>query len=110
MLRVTEQLPPACRDKRAAKATENFLKWQADVVSFHEAGRKEELPGLIWKKELKPKLQSDISRLTFSHDGKLLLAQDDFAVTIIEREPLRMLFQIPVENAREAAFTHDGKF
>ena len=110
MLRATEQLPPGCRDGRAAKATENFLKWQADVVSFRVAGRKEELPGLIWKKELRPKLRSDISHFTFSQDGRLLLAQDDFAITIIEREPLRVLFQIPVEYAHEAAFTQDGKF
>jgi len=110
MLRATEQLPPVCREGRAAKTTENFLKWQADVVSFREAGRKEELPGLIWKKELKPKLRSDISHFAFSQDGKLLLAQDDFAITIIERNPLRALFQILVENAHEAAFTQDGKF
>jgi hypothetical protein len=110
MLRATEQLPQACRDGRAARATESFLKWQADVVSFREAGRKEELPGLIWKKELNPKLRSDISHLTFSQDGKLLLAQDDFAITIIERDPLRVLFQIPVEYAHEASFTQDGKF
>ncbi|HEX5734476.1 MAG TPA: M48 family metalloprotease [Blastocatellia bacterium] len=110
VLRATEQLPPSCRDGRTAKATESFLKWQADIVSFREAFRKEELPGLIWKKELKPKLRSDISHLTFSQDGKLLLAQDDFAITIIERDPLRVLFQIPVEYAHEAAFTQDGKF
>jgi hypothetical protein len=110
MLRATEQLPPTCRDGRAAKATESFLKWQADVVSFREAGRKEELPGLIWKKELKPKLRSDISHFAFSQGGKLLLAQDDFAITVIEREPLRTLFQIPAENANEAAFTADGQF
>jgi WD40 repeat protein len=110
MLRATEQLPPACRDKRAAKATESFLKWQADVVFFHEARRKEELPGLIWKKELKPKLRSDISHFAFSQDGKFLLAQDDFAITVIERGPLRALFQIPVEKANEASFTQDGNF
>jgi predicted Zn-dependent protease len=67
MLRATEQLPPACRDGRAAKATESFLKWQADVVSFREAGRKEELPGLIWKKDLNPKLRSDFSHCHFRH-------------------------------------------
>jgi WD40 repeat protein len=110
MIRVMEQLSPACRDGRAAKAVDNFLKWQADVVSFREASRKEELPGLIWKKELAPKLRSDVSHFAFSQDGKLLLAQDDFAVTVIEREPLRVLFQIPVEDANEAAFTPDGKF
>jgi WD40 repeat protein len=110
MLRATEQMPPACRDGRAAKATENFVKWQAEVVAFRYAGRKEELPGLIWKKELNPKLRSDITHFAFSQDGKLLLAQDDFSITVIEREPLRELFQILVENAQDAAFSQDGKY
>jgi WD40 repeat protein len=110
MIRAAEQMPPACRDGRAAAVTESFLKWQAEVVSFREAGRKEDLPGLIWKKELAPKLRSDVSHFAFSQDGTLLLAQDDYAVTVIEREPLQVLFQIPVENGNEAAFTPDGKF
>lgn len=109
MIHLTEQLPPACRDRRAAKSTEDFLRWQADVVSLREAGRKEELPGLIRKKELTPKLRSDVSHIAFSEDGRLLLVQDDFAVTVVEREPLRVLFQIPAENANEATFTPEGE-
>lgn len=110
MVRATESLPPACRSGREAQASANFLKWQADVVSFRASNRKEQLPGLMWKKELAPKLRSDVSHLAFSQDGKYLLAQDDFAVTIIERQPLQVLFQIPAENAEEAGFTPDGKF
>src|SRR5215213_1645051 len=109
MIKATEKMEPGCREGRAAAATDAFLKWQAEVVSFREAGRKEELPGLIWKKELAPKLRSDISHLSFSPDGRLLLAQDDFAITVVERDPLRVLFQIPVERANEASFTPDGK-
>jgi WD40 repeat protein len=109
MIHATQQMSSACRDARSAKATDNFLKWQADVVSFREASRKEELPGLLWKKELAPKLRSDVSHFSFSPDGKYLLAQDDFSVTVIERDPLQVLFQIPVEDADEAAFTPDGK-
>lgn len=109
LISATEKMGPACRDGRVAQTTDVFLKWQADVVSYRDAGRKEELPGLIWKKELAPKLRSDISHLSFSPDGRLLLAQDDYAVTVIEREPLRVLFQIPVEGANEASFTPDGK-
>ena len=109
MTRATEQMPAACRDRRAA-ATEAFLKWQADVVSYREVGRKEELPGLVWKKELAPKLRSDVTHFAFSQDGRLLLAQDDFSVTVIERDPARVLFQIPVEDADEASFTPDGQF
>jgi len=109
MIRLTEQLPAGCRDRRPAKS-DDFFRWQADVVSYREAGRKEELPGLIWKKDLAPKLRSDVSHIAFSPDGKLLLAQDDFAITVIDRERLRVLFQIPAENANEAMFTPDGKF
>lgn len=108
MTRATERMPAACRDRRA-EATEAFLKWQADVVSYRELGRKEELPGLVWKKELQPKLRSDVTHFAFSQDGRLLLAQDDFSVTVIEREPARVLFQIPVEDADEASFTPDGR-
>ncbi|MCA1616453.1 MAG: M48 family metalloprotease [Acidobacteria bacterium] len=110
MIRATEKLPAACREGRAARATEDFLKWQADVVSFRPSGRKEDLPGLLWKRDLAPKLRSDIAHFAFSPDGKFLLAQDDFAVTVLERAPLRVLFQIPVEDANEAAFTPDGQF
>jgi len=110
MINATRQLAPACREGRAARASEDFLAWQAGVVSFREAGRREELPGLLWKKELAPKLRSDVSHFAFSPDGKYLLAQDDFAVTVIGRDPLEVHFQIPAEGAREAAFTPDGKF
>ena len=105
----TAKLPAACRDGRVAKATDDFLKWQADVVMFREDNRKEELPGLLWKKDLSPKLRSDVSHLSFSDDGKLLLAQDDFSISIIDREKLQLLFQIPVERANDAMFTPDGK-
>lgn len=110
MIRATEQLAPACREGRSAKATEDFLKWQADLVSFREAGRKEELPGLLWKKDLAPKLRSDVSHFAFSPDGNFLLAQDDFAITVIAREPLKVLFQIPIREADEASFTPDSRF
>ena len=110
MIDTAEKMPASCRERAAARPTEEFLRWQADVVSFREAARKEELPGLLWKKELQPKLRSDVSHFAFSADGRLLLAQDDFSVTVINRDPLRVLFQIPAEDADDAAFTPDGKF
>jgi len=110
MIKLSEQLPPACREAHKARPSEEFLKWQADVVSFHEVTNKEDLRALLWKKELRPKLRSDISHFAFSPDGTYLLAQDDFAITILQREPLRVAFQIPALNAHEASFTPDGKF
>ena len=91
MIKATEQLPAACRENRA-NASQQYLSWQADVVSFRQGQVAEELPGLLWKKELKPQLKSDISHFSVSHDGTNFLAQDDFAVTVVQREPLKVAF------------------
>jgi predicted Zn-dependent protease len=110
MVKATELLPAPCRENRTANASEQYLKWQADVVSFRESQITEELPGLLWKKELAPQLKSDISHFAVSQDGAYFLAQDDFAITVVQREPLKVAFQIPTTDARPASFTPDGKF
>lgn len=110
MVKAVEQLPAACRDKRSVNASEQYLNWQADVVSFRQSQIAEELPGMLWKKELSPQLKSDISHFAISNDGTYFLAQDDFAITVIKRDPLEILFQIPTTDARPASFTPDGLF
>jgi len=50
------------------------------------------------------------SHFAVSQDGAYFLAQDDFAITVIRREPLKVAFQIPTVNARPASFTPDGQF
>ncbi len=108
MIKLTNQLPESCRERNSA-LTESFQKWQADVVSFRATNRKEELPALLSKKELSPKIRSDVWNFAFSPDGKVLLAQDNFSITVIQRENLQFLFQIPAEDADVAAFTDDNK-
>ena len=110
MIKATEMLPPACRENRNANASERYLNWQAEVVSFRRAQVAEELPGLIWKRELAPQLKSDIWHVAIAGDGKYFLAQDDFAITLIQRDPLKVAFQIPTTDARPASFSPDGKF
>lgn len=110
MIKATEILPPACRENRSANASERYLNWQAEVVSFREGQVNEELPGLLWKRELSPRLKSDIWHVAIAGDGKYFLAQDDFAITVIQRDPLKVAFQIPTTDARPASFTADGKF
>lgn len=110
MIKISAQLPATCRQSRVASATQDFLKWQAEVVAYHGRSKNEDLPGLLWKKDLSPKLRSDISHFAFSSDGKYSLAQDDFAITVIQRDPLQALFQIPVTDADRAWFTPDGRF
>ena len=110
MIKATEMLPPACRENRSANASERYLSWQAEVVSFRQAQVAEELPGLMWKRELSPQLKSDIWHVAIANDGKYFLAQDDFAITLVQRDPLKVAFQIPTTDARPASFTPDGKF
>lgn len=109
MIKVSQEMPEKCRERHATNASQEFLTWQADVVSYHDKNQKEELPGLLWKRELSPKLSSDISHFSFSPDATHFLAQDDFVITVIQREPLRVLFQIPAPDAHEANFTPDGQ-
>jgi Peptidase family M48 len=110
MIKITDQLPAQCRENRGGSASREFLSWQADVVSFHEANRVEQLSGMLWKKRLEPGLRSDISHFAFSPDGAFFLAQDDFGITVVRREPLTVEFQIPITSAHEASFTTDGQF
>ena len=110
MVKATEQLPAACRESRRANASQQYLNWQAEVVSFRQSQIAEELPGLLWKRELSPQLKSDIWHLALSGNGKYFLAQDDFAITLVQREPLKVAFQIPITDARPAAFTPDSQF
>src|SRR5690349_5118817 len=110
MIKATETLPPACRENRSASASQEYLNWQAEVVSFRQAQVAEELPGLLWKRELTPQLKSDIWHVAMANDGKYFLTQDDFAITIVQREPMKVAFQIPTTDARPASFTTVAKF
>jgi WD40 repeat protein len=110
MIKATELLPAPCRDTRRANASQQYLNWQADVVSFRQNQVAEELPGLLWKRELSPQLNSDVWHFAIGNDGKYFLAQDDFAITLIQRDPLKVAFQIPTTDARPAEFTPDGQF
>lgn len=110
MIKTTELLPATCRENRSSNASQQYLNWQAEVVSFRQVQVTEELPGLMWKRELAPQLQSDIWNTAITGDGKFFLAQDDFAITVIQRNPLKVAFQIPTTDARAASFSPDGKF
>lgn len=110
MAKTTEVLPAACRDSRTLTHKEEFLKWQAEVVSFSPRNRPEVVPGLLFKKELSPKLRSDVSRLIVSSGGRYLVARDDYSITVMQREPLKVLFQIPVEDVDELFVTTDEKY
>jgi len=100
----TSKLPASCREGRDATKTAAFTKWQADVVGARAVSREPVVPGLIWKRDLGPKLRSDVKRLEFSSDGKYLYVVDETSISVIQRNGAKVLFQVPVENIRKAHF------
>ncbi len=111
MSKITGQLPAACREGRGNRTgqQEAFRKWQAEVVFFRDEEGRERLPGLVWKRDMSGKLRSAISRFVISPSGKYLVTRDDFALTVMEREPLKVLFQIPVESVDYYSIPDDEK-
>ncbi len=104
----TAKLPAACREGRDAKQTAAFTAWQAGVVGARNAARAANVPGLLWKRELAPKLRSDVKRIEFSSDGRFLYAIDDTSISVIKREGMSVLFQASVENIRKASFASNN--
>lgn len=102
-------LPAACIAPRSQTTAEEFHAWQASVVAYSLGGGKASLPGLLWKRELSPPLQSEVTNVKFSSDGRYLLAQDDFSVYVLLRDPLITIFRISADDAEPAAFTPDSK-
>ena len=79
------------------------------MVSYREGARSEELNGLLWKKNLNPGLRSDITHFALVPTAHTSSPQDDFAITVLKREPLEVEFQITANEATDAAFTPDSQ-
>ncbi len=109
MLKAVSALPPSCIGPRATSQGEEFKQWQAAVIAYAGAGRRESLHGVVAKQQLTPQLRSDIIHLRFSPDGKYVLAQDDAGINVLTREPFAELFRIEATDANPAFFTSDSQ-
>lgn len=109
MRKSIESMPVACREQPPAAPSQEFLSWQADVISYSGFGRTDLLAGLLDKKALDPPLRNDITNMKFSPDGKYVLAQDDSSVFILSRDPLRLLFRVDATDSHAAQFTPDSQ-
>jgi WD40 repeat protein len=104
---MAQKLPEACRGPSAARPAE-YEKWQAEVIAFNGTGLREELSGIIYRKNLQPPLRSDVSHFRFSPDGRFLLAQDLASIHVISVAEARVLFSIPADETYAAQFTPDS--
>jgi len=105
LVRSSQPLLNSCKPGKPTLA--DFGRWQSDVVAYTSEMRESELPGLVWKRAVNPPLRTVISYLHYSRDGRYILAQDDFSIFVLEREPLTFLFRIDARDARRPLFTPD---
>jgi WD40 repeat protein len=100
-------LPQTCIAPYTADAG-HFARWQQDVIASKKAVAREELPGLVRKVALQPRLRGDLHHLLFSPDGKYLLAQDESSIFVLTREPLANVFRIDADDVHPAQFSPDS--
>jgi hypothetical protein len=110
MQKALAAMPPACVGQSTAAApSEEFQKWQTDVIGYSNVHLRESLPGLLAKQHLNPPLRGDFTFLRFSPDGKYALAQDGASIFVLTRQPFVFLFRIDAPDAHPAAFTPDSE-
>jgi WD40 repeat protein len=107
IMRNSSPMPASCISSYTADVP-HFAKWQQDVIASKKIVAKEELPGLVRKIALQPRLRGDLHDLLFSPDGKYLLAQDESSVFVLTREPLANVFRIDADDAQAAQFSPDS--
>jgi hypothetical protein len=109
MLKEVELIPAACRETRGKTGDEEFRAWQKKVAELSPEDLIAGQSGRSPKMSLHPRLMPEIINLRFSPDGRLLIAQDETGIDVLQREPLSFLFRIPALGARAALFGADSK-
>jgi WD40 repeat protein len=93
----------------APRDSEQFVKWQKEVIASDFALKNEAIQGLLSKQTLKPPLRSDLSTLRFSADGRYLAAHDENSIYVLTARPVTNVFRIDVSDASEPQFTPDSR-
>lgn len=110
MVGALKTIPAECRQQISDKNKENedFAEWRQEVVGYTGIGEKEVFSGLEKKIKLAP-LRSEIQYLRFSPNGQYLVAQDYTSITVLQREPLAVLFRIDAVDTLPATFSADSQ-
>jgi hypothetical protein len=107
IIKLVTALPPGCGAIQDTASPE-FQHWIALVTAKQPASA-----GLTFKPTsevaLTPPLRMDLERLRFSRDGKYLLAQDESSISVLSRDPYKLLFRFDAESALPAEFSPDSQ-
>ena len=98
ILKDTAPMPAGCTAPRPD--TSSFAAWQRSIIQAKFESSKAEIPGLLRQVRLNPPLRNELNYLTFSPDGRYLLAQDSSGIFVLSREPLKSLFRIDALDAK----------
>lgn len=107
LIRSTSQIATGCTSP-APRDASAYRQWQSAVTAYTPAGRKESLSGVLARVMLTPSLRGEVRHLRFSPDGRFVLAQDDVGISVISRDPFRVLFRVEAPDAQPAQFTPDS--
>jgi WD40 repeat protein len=108
MLQMPKQLPPACLQIPPVR-TSGFAAWQKSVLE-NDRGVQVVAAAAPDRKvlNLQKPIRSDVDVLRYSPDGKFMLVQDEFGISILDRQPMKMLFRVDAEDALPARFSPDS--
>lgn len=105
MSRTLGTLPAACRDTATRPATAAFEAWRKAVAELPAVRAVSSVAPI---QGLSPRLHPELRNLTFSPDGKWLVAQHESDAVLLATAPLAVRLQIPTATAHRAVFSPDS--
>ena len=107
ILKLIAALPAGCGATQPTTSPE-FEKWHALVVANQPTKFDLDFKP-VSEVALDPPLRMDLERLRFSRDGKYILAQDETSISVLSRDPYKLLFRFDAEDALPAEFSPDSE-
>lgn len=101
-----DSLSSACKSTKPS-ASASFLELQKKLRSDAFHWQVDATAGLK-SFSLTPPIRPSLDEVRFSPDGNYVLAQEESAVHVLSRTPLKLLFTIDAENAEAAQFSPDS--